>query len=183
MKNSFPIITHINKKRAGKNVISLREAIRYTKVYQRIIKHNKAELEKLIFPYAESFDRNAIALLLKQKGAEGIRVYLGVDEAGETGKEVKLVLVPVDKKGKDIVVHLLDEKWISRPPVQSAEQDFTQQDEEDDYYSVHDEARSQQFSAQGPSALDAEDEKQTVNSGQRCPHVCDEDSDLNRPEE
>ena len=46
----------------------------------------------------ESFNRDAIAALLNQKGAKGIRIYMGQDTAGL----VKLVLVAVDNRNNDI---------------------------------------------------------------------------------
>jgi len=48
--------------------------------------------------------------LLNQKGADGIRIYFGRDEKGQ----VRLVLLPVDKNGKDIRVKLLDDKNITQ---------------------------------------------------------------------
>jgi hypothetical protein len=50
-------------------------------------------------PDAEMFNRHAIALLLNQEGAEGVRIYLGRDSKGQ----IRLVLLPVDKNGKNIV--------------------------------------------------------------------------------
>ena len=50
-------------------------------------------------PNAELFNRDMIALLLNQEGADGIRVYYGEDEKGQ----IKLVLLPVDKNGNDIM--------------------------------------------------------------------------------
>lgn len=54
-------------------------------------------------PDAEMFNRHAIALLLNQEGCEGVRIHLGRDEKGQ----VRLVLLPVDKNGKNIVGKLL----------------------------------------------------------------------------
>jgi len=48
-------------------------------------------------PVAEKFNRDAIAQLLNEKGATGLRIYLGRDSG-----LVKLVLVAVDDKGNDI---------------------------------------------------------------------------------
>lgn len=50
-------------------------------------------------PLAESFNRDAIALLLNQKGAKGVRIYLGQDAKGI----VRMVLVAVDERNNDIV--------------------------------------------------------------------------------
>ena len=50
-------------------------------------------------PLAESFNRDAIALLLNQKGAKGVRIYLGQDGKGL----IRMVLVAVDERNNDIV--------------------------------------------------------------------------------
>ena len=50
-------------------------------------------------PLAESFNRDAIALLLNQKGAKGMRIYLGQDAKGI----VRMVLVAVDERNNDII--------------------------------------------------------------------------------
>ncbi len=54
--------------------------------------------KKFNLPLAEQFNRDAIAALLNQPGAKGMRIYLGQDEEGL----VRLVLVAVDAKGNDI---------------------------------------------------------------------------------
>lgn len=54
-------------------------------------------------PYAESFNRDAIAALLNADGAVGIRIYLGRDDANQ----IRLVLLPVDKFGNDIHTKLV----------------------------------------------------------------------------
>jgi hypothetical protein len=54
-------------------------------------------------PNAESFNRDVIALLLNQDGADGIRIYYGEDDKGQ----IRLVLLPVDSAGHDIVTTLL----------------------------------------------------------------------------
>jgi hypothetical protein len=58
---------------------------------------------KLNLPNAETFNRHAIALLLNVDSCAGIRIYMGTGEKGEA----RMVLVPVDKNGKDIITHLL----------------------------------------------------------------------------
>lgn len=71
-------------------------------------------------PNAESFTRDALILLLNQKGADGVRVYYGKDNAGT----VRLVLLPIDKNGRDIQTVLIDRgqqtNAISIPGVPSA---------------------------------------------------------------
>jgi len=58
--------------------------------------------------YAEAFNRDTYRILLKQKDstgalAAGIRIYYGLDEKGV----MKLVMVPYDKNGNDILNHLI----------------------------------------------------------------------------
>ena len=53
-------------------------------------------------PIAETFNRDAIIALLNADGADGVRVYFGNDDKGL----VRLVLMPVDKEGNDIVAKL-----------------------------------------------------------------------------
>ena len=55
-------------------------------------------------PNAETFTRDAIILLLNQTGADGVKVYYGRDNAGV----VRLVLLPVDKNGRDIQAILIN---------------------------------------------------------------------------
>jgi hypothetical protein len=55
-------------------------------------------IDKLLFDH-ETFNVRDIATLLKAKGCIGLRINLGMDE----NKQVRLVLVAVDAKGKEIV--------------------------------------------------------------------------------
>lgn len=84
-------------------------------------------LENILdIPYDESFNRDIFALLLNQKGAAGIRIYLGKEEGSNKGK---LILVPIDANGRNIIGKFLykdkpvldDEgKAVSIPGVSSA---------------------------------------------------------------
>jgi len=70
---------------------------------------------------AEAFNRDAIAVLLNQKDtsgnqAAGIRIYYGLDEGGQ----VRMVLVPYDKNGNDIINQLIGNKVVSIPGISSA---------------------------------------------------------------
>lgn len=57
-------------------------------------------LENILdIPYDEAFNRDIFALLLNQKGAAGIRIYLGKEEGSNKGK---LILVPIDANGRNI---------------------------------------------------------------------------------
>jgi hypothetical protein len=62
---------------------------------------------RLALEHSESFNRDAIAALLNAKDAggnpaAGVRIYQGLDAAGHT----RLVLVPYDARGKDILTKL-----------------------------------------------------------------------------
>jgi hypothetical protein len=79
-------------------------------------------------PNAETFGRDAIALLLNQ-GADSIRIYYGLDSLGKC----RLVLLPVDKMGKDMYKKLLGHKKetaITIPGVSSAKAQESTGDEE-----------------------------------------------------
>ena len=116
-----------DERRAAQSVISIDTA----KQYQANFINTRETLGKLIgdtnflrqnfnLPNAESFTRDAIILLLNQTGADGIRVYYGKDNAGV----VRLVLLPVDKNGKDIQAVLINRgqtQALSIPGIQSAQ--------------------------------------------------------------
>ncbi|HLK30380.1 MAG TPA: hypothetical protein VKT28_17490 [Puia sp.] len=70
----------------------------------------------LNMPNAETFNRDIISLLLNQNGADGIRIYYGEDEKGQ----VRLVLLPVDAKGNDIINDLRSTSAIKIPGISSA---------------------------------------------------------------
>lgn len=109
----------------------------------------------LNLPIAESFNRDAIALLLNQKDATGniaagIRMYYGINE----NNEVCLVLAPYDNNGKDIINNLSKSAplAIKIPGISTA-------------------------SAQTVSL----DDGGVIERGQRCPTVCDLTSPLILP--
>ena len=116
-----------DQKRAEQSVISIDTA----KQYQANFISTREALGRLVgdtgflaknfnLPNAESFTRDAIILLLNQQGADGIRVYYGKDNAGV----VRLVLLPVDKNGRDIQNVLIERgqtQAISIPGIQSAQ--------------------------------------------------------------
>ncbi|MET0394217.1 MAG: hypothetical protein ABW019_13815 [Chitinophagaceae bacterium] len=101
--------------KAEKHIISLRKADSYVRNFQsgKDTLHRMADSLRLkgVFevPYSETFNRDAIALLLNQDGADGIRIYLGRDSAGL----VRMVLLPVDAAGKDIRKILLDKSSLT----------------------------------------------------------------------
>jgi hypothetical protein len=107
----------VNNDRARVHIIPIKQADAYRDAFTR----TKDTLRRLIsdvsfldsqfnLPVAEAFNRDAIALLLNQKDADGIRIYLGRDEKGQ----VRFVLLPVDKNGKDIRRKLLDDKTLTQ---------------------------------------------------------------------
>ncbi len=100
----------IDEKRAAEQVIPVEQGIAYQNRFTAartelagLLKDSTFLARKFNLANAESFNRDAIGLLLNQNGADGIKIYFGSDEKGQ----VKLVLVPVDKNGKDIITGLL----------------------------------------------------------------------------
>ncbi|MBW8683115.1 hypothetical protein K1Y79_02105 [Chitinophaga sp. B61] len=63
-------------------------------------------------PEGETFNRHAIAAILNAKGAEGLRIYLGKDQKGQ----VRMVLLPVDANGKDILTTLVSREKAANIP-------------------------------------------------------------------
>ena len=100
----------VDEKKAAEHVISGTQVLADLKSFRAA----KAELGRINgtdsflnkefqLPYAESFNRDAIAALLNADGAVGIRIYLGRDDSNQ----VRLVLLPVDKFGNDIHTKLI----------------------------------------------------------------------------
>lgn len=68
-------------------------------------------------PEGETFNRHAIAAILNAKGAVGLRIYMGKDEKGQ----VRMVLLPVDSSGGDILTTLVSrDKAANIPGIQPA---------------------------------------------------------------
>jgi hypothetical protein len=105
----------INQDTLRNHVIPISLAIQYTKAFQAVLDsnyrlHPKA-IDSLRFDRAEEFPADVFFDLLsqtnpKQGQAKGIRIYLGRDPNGQ----LKMVLVPVDSLGNDIINHLVDLK-------------------------------------------------------------------------
>ena len=91
-----------NPERAKEHIISIKTAANLTSTYAKgkvALSRDTGYLNKRFnIPAGESFNRDAIAALLNQKGAKGIRIYMGQDTAGL----VRLVLVAVDARNNDI---------------------------------------------------------------------------------
>ncbi|MBS1667782.1 MAG: hypothetical protein JST58_10430 [Bacteroidetes bacterium] len=100
----------VNLDKARKQIIPIEQAKEYQqrwlaskKEVERFLTDTASQKKKLIFDNAETFSRDVIGLLLNQKGADSLRIYFGENDKGE----VKLVLLPVDKDGHDIVSSLI----------------------------------------------------------------------------
>ncbi|HEY0677722.1 MAG TPA: hypothetical protein VGD17_05520 [Chitinophagaceae bacterium] len=113
----------VDQEQARPFVISVKQAKEYTNSFEQ----GRADLavrlrdssflrDSFNLPNAEMFSRHAIALLLNAEGAEGVRVYLGRDAKGQ----VRLVLLPVDKNGKNIIGRLISNSTVFIPGVSSA---------------------------------------------------------------
>lgn len=106
----------IDREQAKTHIISEKQARDLIGRFKQTRLRNSDTAFMAGMPDAESFNRHAIALLLNQEGAEGIRIYVGHDEKGQT----RLVLLPVDKNGKNIVRNLLGGTQAYIPGVKSA---------------------------------------------------------------
>src|ERR1700743_15094 len=96
-----------NPEKAKRHFISLAAAQELTAGYRkerttlmREITDTNYLMTSFNLPNAESFNRDAIIALLNQKGADGVRIYLGRDKQGL----IRMVLAAVDSTGNDITV-------------------------------------------------------------------------------
>jgi hypothetical protein len=87
-------------------------AIQFTKDFRRAIDTFNVKCpgfkDSMQFGHSEAFNADSYALLLAQKDsagrpAAGIRIYYGLGKDGQT----RLVLVPYDVNGNDILHHLI----------------------------------------------------------------------------
>lgn len=101
----------------SKNFVGLRDTI-----LPRVILDSSFLPRRFNLPIAETFNRDAIIALLNADGATGVRVYFGNDEKGL----VRLVLMPVDKEGKDIITTLVEDSTANRNSSQSKAAAFTE---------------------------------------------------------
>ena len=99
-----PLIPY-DETKAREHFISVDTAAKFTFLYRRgavalgrQLRDSTYLKKRFNLPKAEMFNRDAVAALLNQAGAKGVRVYLGQDEAGQ----IRLILVAVDSKGNDI---------------------------------------------------------------------------------
>jgi hypothetical protein len=117
----------LDERRAAESVISIDTAKQYQANFirtrdslRRLLRDTSFLRQNFNLPNAEFFTRDAIILLLNQTGADGVRIYYGKDNTGVT----RLVLLPVDKNGKDIQAILIQRgqtNAISIPGIQGAQ--------------------------------------------------------------
>ncbi|MBS1598922.1 MAG: hypothetical protein JST75_11920 [Bacteroidetes bacterium] len=116
-----------NEDSVRSHIIKIEEARKYAAKYRTYDTGTNKQLDRrtgiggLDFGRAEAFNRDAIIVLLNQKDslgnpAAGVRVYYGVDE----GDRVKLILVPYDSKGNDIIHTLVKESAVKIPGISNA---------------------------------------------------------------
>ncbi|HEY4147506.1 MAG TPA: hypothetical protein VGM41_01190 [Chitinophagaceae bacterium] len=115
----------IDYEKAKHHIIPMKEAIEYQ---QRFLQTYDTTLRKMVgspfleksfrIPNAETFDKNAIKLLLHQGGVDSIRIYYGMDSTGG----MRQVLVGVDHNGKNIYTNLVTNTGVavSVPGISSA---------------------------------------------------------------
>lgn len=118
---------------ARRHILPIDSAIQMNKSYlaararlAEAVRKGGDSLENILdIPYDESFNRDIFALLLNQKGAAGIRIYLGKEEGTNKGK---LIMIPIDKNGRNLIGKFLykgkpvldDDNAINVPGVSSA---------------------------------------------------------------
>lgn len=105
----------INEDTLRNHVIPISLAIQYTKGFQAELDSNyrlsRKAIDSLRFSHGEEFPSDVFYSLLaqtnpKQGNAKGIRIYFGRGTDGQ----FKLVMVPVDSLGNDMINHLVDLK-------------------------------------------------------------------------
>ncbi|HMH34543.1 MAG TPA: hypothetical protein VK543_16005 [Puia sp.] len=115
----------VNEDSIRRHILPIADAIEYTKNFRtaRDTFYNQLPPMKngLNFGQGEAFNRDAIAVLLNQKDsaghdAAGVRIYYGLDRSGS----VRMVLVPYDGQGNDIINKLVGDKSVKIPGIASA---------------------------------------------------------------
>ncbi|QEH41872.1 hypothetical protein [Chitinophaga sp. XS-30] len=113
----------VNDEVAKAHVISMDEAAGYTHAFANAKMQLARQLQdtgylnrEFNLPVCEMFNKDAIAALLNQQGATGIRIYLGLNEK----KEVCFVIVPTSGEGKDIRSRLVSDNGFSIPGISKA---------------------------------------------------------------
>lgn len=138
----------IDKDSVAPHVISIADAARLTAHFRNTADTFNKKCpdfkDSMRFGYSEAFNKDSYRLLLQQKDstghkAAGIRIYYGLGKDGL----VKLVLVPYDQNGNDILNHLIS---VDGKPVPGASQAHTE-------------------------SLTVSD-AQALEEGQHCPSIC-----------
>jgi hypothetical protein len=139
----------INYDSVKPHLLPIGQAVRYTAAFRSGIDSLHKQCPKMTdsmwFGQAESFNCDAIAILLQQKDsagrpAAGVRIYYGL-----SGGKVRMILVPYDKDGNDMITPLAAQEKDKQVPGVSS-----------------------------PKALVLESSGgQTIEQGQFCPTVCD----------
>lgn len=99
-----------DEKKAREHIIPVKQGSLYSSnflnlrdsVLPRLIADSSFLPRRFTLPISETFNRDAIISLLNADGAQSVRIYFGTDDKGL----VRLVLMPVDKDGKDIITKL-----------------------------------------------------------------------------
>ena len=119
-QNGNPPGASINEDSVRNHIIPISEAIAYTRAFRALITESGRIRPDLKIPptfaHAEEFPSDLFYALLeennsKQGKAKGIRIYLGSDSSGN----VKMVLVPVDSLGNDMIGKIIDLKGKPMP--------------------------------------------------------------------
>jgi hypothetical protein len=113
----------VDEKKAAEHIISEAQAKAYMSSFatgtvelQRQIRDSSFLNARFNLPIAEAFNRDAIGVLLNAPGAAGIRIYNGRDSLGQ----VRFVLVPIGKDGRDIFTHLVGNAGVPSGGVSAA---------------------------------------------------------------
>jgi hypothetical protein len=112
-----------NEDSARSHILPIRQAVAYTQGFRTVRDSSFKGLSlKEAFGQAEAFNRDAIAVLLNQQDvsggkAAGVRIYYGYDQQK---KQIRMILVPYDSKGNDIINELVGNKVVSIPGISSA---------------------------------------------------------------
>ncbi|HEY4334833.1 MAG TPA: hypothetical protein VGM89_03025 [Puia sp.] len=111
----------INQDTLRNHVISIEQARQFTQAFRGILDTttyhiNPKQVDSLRLLRSEEFPSDVFYDLLtqtdpKQGQAKGIRIYLGKDPSGQ----LRMVLVPVDSLGNDIINHLVDQNGKAIP--------------------------------------------------------------------
>jgi hypothetical protein len=114
-----------NEDSVRSHILPIGDAISYTRNFRTARDSSYKQLpalkNELNFGQAEAFNRDAIAVLLNQQDAlgnkaAGIRIYYGRDRIGQ----VRMILVPYDSKGNDIINELVGNKVVRVPGIPAA---------------------------------------------------------------